>query len=125
MDAYYRGSGSIHRISDVGIPLLCIQADDDPICPIGCIPIEKIKQNENCVLVITPRGGHLGWVTAEDGWFGPPWSDKAALEWLNAVIEHPSPLVKIDGDVDEAHETVSDGGKRENGGILCASLLHM
>ena len=124
VDAYYHGSGSTHRISDVGVPLLCIQAEDDPICPISGVPIKKIEQNDNCVLVVTPHGGHLGWVTAEDGWFGPPWTDKAALEWLSAVLEHLS-LTKVNNDVGETHETVLDERKREKGEVFCASELHM
>ncbi|KAK9862037.1 hypothetical protein WJX84_009827 [Apatococcus fuscideae] len=62
VDAYYRGSCSSDSIPDVTIPLLCIQADNDPIAPEACIPYAALRENPNCSLVVTPGGGHLGWV---------------------------------------------------------------
>lgn len=89
MDAYYKGSSSADRIGDVGIPLLCVQAADDPISISSSIPREAIQANEHCTLVVTPYGGHLGWVTADsDSFFGAPWTDKAVLEWFSAVLEN-------------------------------------
>jgi predicted alpha/beta-fold hydrolase len=61
VDAYYAGSSSAKRIPQVSIPLLCIQAADDPIAPEEAIPYAAIQQNPNCTLVVTPCGGHLGW----------------------------------------------------------------
>jgi hypothetical protein len=40
-----------------------LQAADDPIAPEAAIPVKAIEANENCMLVITPAGGHLGWVS--------------------------------------------------------------
>ena len=37
------------------------QAADDPIAPHDAIPYEALAQNPNCLLVVTPTGGHLGW----------------------------------------------------------------
>eukprot|EP00210_Caulerpa_lentillifera_P007681 g7332.t1 len=69
VDHYYRNSGCAQRISKVAIPLLCIQAEDDPIAVDRAIPKDAIHSNEHCTLVLTPHGGHLGWVTREDGIF--------------------------------------------------------
>ncbi|KAE8677272.1 Esterase/lipase/thioesterase family protein isoform 2 [Hibiscus syriacus] len=45
---------------------LCIQAANDPISPIEATPNEDIKvsfkENPNCMLIVTPQGGHLGWL---------------------------------------------------------------
>lgn len=86
MDDYYKGSGSYLAIPKVKIPLLCVQALDDPIAVNRAIPREAIKANPNCMLVTTPYGGHLGWVAGEGSPFGPPWSDLAAIQWLDAVL---------------------------------------
>lgn len=60
MDAYYAGSSSALSIPAVAVPLLCIQAADDPIAPEAAIPYKAIEENHNCILAVTPYGGHLG-----------------------------------------------------------------
>jgi predicted alpha/beta-fold hydrolase len=50
VDAYYAGSSSAKRIPAVRIPLLCIQALDDPIAPAEAIPCDAIQDNPNCML---------------------------------------------------------------------------
>jgi hypothetical protein len=85
VDAYYAGSSSAKRIPNVAIPLLCIQALDDPIAPKEAIPYEALKSNPNCVLVTTPCGGHLGWASGPGAPFGSPWTDAAVMEWLGAA----------------------------------------
>ncbi|KAK9810879.1 hypothetical protein WJX73_005069 [Symbiochloris irregularis] len=83
---YYAGSGSCHSIPSVRIPLLCLQAENDPIAPCQAIPFEALAENPNCTLVTTPAGGHLGWVAGRGAPFGAPWSDQVALEWLNSTL---------------------------------------
>lgn len=40
-----------------------LQAGNDPIAPAKAIPYEAIRDNPNCMLAVTPTGGHLGWVS--------------------------------------------------------------
>lgn len=47
-----------------------MQAADDPIAPEAAIPYKQIKENEKCMLVVTPAGGHLGWVSGPGGAIG-------------------------------------------------------
>lgn len=70
MDAYYAGSSSALSVPLVTIPLLCVQADNDPISPRAAIPFDAIAANPNTALVLTPTGGHLGWTAGPDGLFG-------------------------------------------------------
>ncbi|KAL4433399.1 hypothetical protein ABPG77_010252 [Micractinium sp. CCAP 211/92] len=85
VDAYYAGSSSSLSIPDVRIPLLIIQAEDDPIAPKEAIPFEAIQANPNCLLVLTPTGGHLGWCGGPDGATGAPWTDAAVAEYFTAA----------------------------------------
>uniref|UniRef100_A0A0E0CP52 AB hydrolase-1 domain-containing protein n=1 Tax=Oryza meridionalis TaxID=40149 RepID=A0A0E0CP52_9ORYZ len=85
VDDYYSNSSSSDSIKNVSIPLLCIQADNDPIAPSRGIPREDIKANPNCLLIVTPQGGHLGWVAGEDAPFGCPWTDPIIMEFLEYV----------------------------------------
>ncbi|KAI5329305.1 PREDICTED: embryogenesis-associated [Prunus dulcis] len=82
VDDYYSNSSSSSSIKDVCIPLLCIQAGNDPIAPNRGIPREDIKDNPNCMLIVTPKGGHLGWVAGPEAPFGAPWTDPVVMDFL-------------------------------------------
>ncbi|KAL7149798.1 hypothetical protein ABFS83_05G064900 [Erythranthe nasuta] len=86
---YYSNSSSSDSIKNVSIPLLCIQAENDPIAPSRGIPREDIQKNPNCMLIVTPKGGHLGWVAGRDAPFGAPWTDPIVMDFLE-YLEKPS-----------------------------------
>lgn len=85
VDDYYSDASSSHSIKDVKIPLLCIQADDDPIAPSRGIPRAEILENPYCFLVVTPSGGHLGWVAGAEAPFGAPWTDPLVMDYLEEI----------------------------------------
>ncbi|KAI3983326.1 hypothetical protein MKX01_013393 [Papaver californicum] len=87
---YYSSSSSSDSIKYVRRPLLCIQAENDPIAPSRGIPYEDIKENPNCLLIVTPKGGHLGWVAGDEAPFGAPWTDPIVMEFLQH-LENPAP----------------------------------
>lgn len=93
VDDYYSNSSSSLSIKYIQTSLLCIQAANDPIAPSRGIPREDIKENPNCVLVVTPNGGHLGWVAGDEAPFGAPWTDPLVMEYLQVLeknqIEKP------------------------------------
>lgn len=60
---------------------LWLQAQDDPIAPAAAIPIDALKQNPSCIVVVTPHGGHLGWMRP-DAMFDGPWTDQLMLDFL-------------------------------------------
>ncbi|KAL0326721.1 UNVERIFIED_CONTAM: Embryogenesis-associated protein [Sesamum angustifolium] len=82
VDDYYSNSSSSDSIKNVSIPLLCIQAENDPIAPSRGIPREDIKKNPNCMLIVTPKGGHLGWVAGGEAPLGAPWTDPIVMDFL-------------------------------------------
>eukprot|EP01026_Neomeris_dumetosa_P083785 TRINITY_DN9762_c0_g1_i10.p2 TRINITY_DN9762_c0_g1~~TRINITY_DN9762_c0_g1_i10.p2 ORF type:complete len:241 (+),score=23.99 TRINITY_DN9762_c0_g1_i10:47-724(+) len=87
VDHYYAGSSSCDRIKKVRIPLLCIQAADDPIAIEEAIPFQEIEANENCTLFVTPFGGHLGWIAGKNAPFGAPWPDDLVVNFLKYVFD--------------------------------------
>jgi len=87
VEEYYAGSSSCRHIPRVRVPLLCIQAWNDPIAPASAIPKDAIKQNPNCMLVTTKAGGHLGWMGGPGGIRGEPWTHRGVLEYFLAVLE--------------------------------------
>ncbi|XP_051193558.1 embryogenesis-associated protein EMB8 [Lolium perenne] len=94
VDDYYSNSSSSDSIKNVSIPLLCIQAANDPIAPSRGIPREDIKANPNCLLIVTPQGGHLGWVAGDEAPFGCPWTDPIVMEFLEHVQNEKSSTAK-------------------------------
>ncbi|PNT45640.1 hypothetical protein POPTR_003G146500v4 [Populus trichocarpa] len=82
VDDYYSNSCSSDSIKHVRTPLLCIQAANDPIAPARGIPYEDIKENPNCLLIVTPKGGHLGWIAGSEAPLGAPWTDTIVMDFL-------------------------------------------
>ncbi|KAG0534904.1 hypothetical protein BDA96_04G320000 [Sorghum bicolor] len=95
VDDYYSNSSSSDSIKNVCIPLLCIQADNDPIAPSRGIPRDDIKANRNCLLIVTPQGGHLGWVAGDEAPFGCPWTDPIVMEYLEYLENEKDSSTKI------------------------------
>ncbi|XP_020590731.1 embryogenesis-associated protein EMB8 [Phalaenopsis equestris] len=100
VDDYYFNSSSSNSIVHVRTPLLCIQAANDPIAPSRCIPREEIKQNSNCMLIVTPKGGHLGWVAGEEAPFGAPWTDSVVMEFLEHLHNEGSAIGSASCEID-------------------------
>lgn len=88
VDAYYEYSGSKNKIQDVAIPLMAVQALDDPIAVASAIPREKIENNPNVILIETETGGHLGWEAGDEAPFGAPWPDAMVMKFFQSVLEH-------------------------------------
>ncbi|KAG2398169.1 Embryogenesis-associated protein [Vigna angularis] len=103
VDEYYSNSSSSDSIKHVKTPLLCIQAANDPIAPNRGIPREDIKENPNCLLVVTPKGGHLGWVAGDEAPLGAPWTDPLVMDF----IQH------LERDAATAPETNCNPGSKE------------
>ncbi|VVB05255.1 unnamed protein product [Arabis nemorensis] len=87
VDEYYSMSSNSKCIVYVCTPLFCIQTANDLIAPNRGIPRNdiKCKANPNCMLIVTPRGGHLGWVAGPEAPSRAPWTDPVVMEFLQYV----------------------------------------
>ncbi|CAA2984086.1 Hypothetical predicted protein [Olea europaea subsp. europaea] len=101
VDDYYSNSSSSDSIKNVSIPLLCIQAANDPIAPSRGIPREDIKENPNCLLIVTPKGGHLGWVAGGEAPLGAPWTDPIIMDFLEHLEQARSSIVAYSANLDD------------------------
>lgn len=83
VEAYYRDSSCISVIPNVAVPLLCLNAIDDPLIDrnLSRMAVDFAAVNEHVLSVLTSHGGHLGWVS---GW-RRQWMCGAIAEWLVAV----------------------------------------
>lgn len=63
--------------------------------------------NPNCLLIVTPKGGHLGWVAGSEAPLGAPWTDPVVmdfLEYLEGVAPKSSRSVSPAGSVHDVKE---------------------
>lgn len=58
--------------------------------------LSSLKANPNCLLIVTPQGGHLGWIAGDEAPFGAPWTDPVVMEFL----EHVDKETKTDTEVE-------------------------
>ncbi|XP_039809592.1 embryogenesis-associated protein EMB8-like isoform X2 [Panicum virgatum] len=85
VDTYYRQCSSASYVGNVSVPLLCINALDDPLCTREAIPWDECRANKNIVLATTPNGGHLAFFQGLTA--GRLWWVGAASEFLFALHE--------------------------------------
>lgn len=72
VDHYYEDASSLRKLERVRVPLLCLNARDDPISVHTALPTaEQVEANPNVILCVTSAGGHLAFyeqaATAVDG----------------------------------------------------------
>ena len=68
VEEYYNDATSNKHVVNVGVPLLCLNAEDDPFAPLSGIPREKCKENPNVILATTKYGGHVGFMETLFPW---------------------------------------------------------
>lgn len=89
VDTYYRKCSSVHFLSNVSVPLLCVNALDDPVCTKEAIPWDECRANKNIVLATTLHGGHLAFF--EGLMASSIWWVRAVKEFLSVL--HSSSLM--------------------------------
>ncbi|KAK9504847.1 hypothetical protein O3M35_009025 [Rhynocoris fuscipes] len=62
VDDYYTHASIHNKIHKFKVPVLCLSAADDPFQPYDGIPVEEANKSENVAIVITARGGHIGFM---------------------------------------------------------------
>ena len=78
--AHYYETQSAGRFLDrVRIPVLLIQARDDPVIPFDIFEHPVFRQNPHLQLLAVERGGHLGFLSRRRPRF---WADRVIIEWI-------------------------------------------
>lgn len=88
-DYYYRASALrvVHRIR---VPALIVSAEDDPFVPADQFRDPVITGNPYVTVVLTPHGGHCGFIAApgsEDGY----WAEQAVVEFIVQRVAEAAP----------------------------------
>ncbi|KAI0205420.1 carboxylesterase-like protein [Astrocystis sublimbata] len=88
-DAYYRDASSVDALLNVRIPLLALNAVDDPIASFMGLPYSEAAKNPYTILCTTSLGGHIGWFEIGGG----RWHAKPVYNFLSHMafeIDHSS-----------------------------------
>ncbi|KAI9919755.1 hypothetical protein PsorP6_017504 [Peronosclerospora sorghi] len=99
VDAYYKDAGSGKLLGNVRVPLLCINAEDDPISIRAAIPNEeKVRSTSNVILCTTKSGGHLAFYESsltnkkkkkkQEKSESTMWTVNPIVEFAEAVRQH-------------------------------------
>ncbi len=93
---YYRKSSSNRFVHSVRVPTLLVHSRDDPFLPPAALPLSAIEANPFLTLVLTDRGGHVGFFEG-----GPPWNPAFWMEEQSAsfLAHHHQGTPAATGDV--------------------------
>jgi len=80
---FYRNISPIKNLSQIDIPVLCINSMDDPITPYQAIAYDDIRLNPNIFLIVTDKGAHMAFISNEKLLELKQWNLKPAFEFLN------------------------------------------
>lgn len=77
---YYKRCSSVHFVSDITIPTLIVNAQNDPFLSKACYPIDLLTNHTSVILETPAHGGHVGF--AQFGQNGLYWSEQRTLQFL-------------------------------------------
>ncbi|MEX2026661.1 MAG: alpha/beta fold hydrolase [Pirellulaceae bacterium] len=80
---YYQRASAGPLLAQIRVPTLIVTAADDPIIPVG--PFERATYSPQTKLVITPSGGHLGFIGVSKIDPDRRWLDWRILEWIEGL----------------------------------------
>lgn len=78
---YYARCSSRGFLTRVDVPTLLLHAEDDPFLPADAIPRDEAAANGALSLRLSPRGGHVGFMTGT-AWKPRFWGEQAAAAHL-------------------------------------------
>lgn len=86
---YYAKATLHNKLHKIKVPTLCLSAADDPFQPLDCIPIEAAEKSSHVAIIVTARGGHIGFL---DGiWPGnkDQYMSRIFAEYFEAALFDP------------------------------------
>lgn len=86
-EVYYRRYSTHDQVQRIAIPTLVLIAQDDPLIPFETA--EQVRWSTSTKVVVTPRGGHLGFIGRSNGLarFQPTrWLEKAIVDSIQSHL---------------------------------------
>jgi len=77
-DDYYRRSSSLPLLAQISLPVLMLNAQDDPFLPDACYPFDLARNSPHLHLDAPLYGGHCAFLQRKS----VTWSEERTLAWL-------------------------------------------
>jgi predicted alpha/beta-fold hydrolase len=71
---------TLHKVA---VPTLILNSQDDPITSVKDLSLSELRRNPHFYVVLTRRGGHIGWGTGGHGG-SVSWTDRMAAHFLKS-----------------------------------------
>lgn len=93
---YYRDASPDRKLHNTAVPILCLNAADDPFSPQNAFPLTIVQGLPNVALLLTAHGGHIAFL---QGFFprGESYMERVFGQFIRAVFEHPRDINKACG----------------------------
>ncbi|KAM4633796.1 protein ABHD1-like [Polymixia lowei] len=90
---YYTDANPDRKLHRTTVPILCLNAADDPFSPKHALPLALVQRLPNVALLVTAHGGHIGFL---EGWFprGECYMDRLLGQFIQAAFEHLGDLTR-------------------------------
>ncbi len=79
---FYHYASAKNFMPSIKVPILLVNAYNDPIIPTTCSPIELAKHHSKIHLEMPQQGGHVGFTLAGDEF---SWMEYRAWEFINSI----------------------------------------
>lgn len=88
---YYRDASPANKVHNTAVPILCLNAADDPFSPQNAFPLAIVKRLPNVALLVTAHGGHIAFL---QGLFprSEGYMEQLFGQFAQAVFEHSQDL---------------------------------
>ncbi|KAG7331765.1 hypothetical protein KOW79_005734 [Hemibagrus wyckioides] len=88
---YYQDASPGYKLPQMAVPVLCLNAADDPFSPEHAFPVAQAQRSPNVALLVTSHGGHIGFL---EGLFphGEGYMDRVFSQFVRAAFEHQEDL---------------------------------
>ncbi|XP_028460426.1 phospholipase ABHD3, partial [Perca flavescens] len=100
---YYLDASPDNKLPNTAVPILCLNAADDPFSPQHAFPLTTIQSLPNVALLLTAHGGHIAFM---EGFFprGESYMERLFGQFVQAAFEHPKDIKKACG-IREEHKS--------------------
>jgi hypothetical protein len=83
---YYRRASALRVVERIRVPTLILSAEDDPFVPPEQFDAPELRANPHLTVVVTPTGGHCGFVAGSAQGYDAYWAEESALRFAEHAV---------------------------------------